>query len=1740
MKDRLLVGRILSIVLLAILALVTTSARAGIAFEQLGGGQGQVVFEAEHAQGGQGAFDGYAWSEVSLSGAVGNAQQIAFAASNNWPSDYLSDSARLDYSINFVETGTYYVWVRGYATDGYSDTVYVGLDDVPSLTGDMIGRFKKGAWQWSNRHASTGSPVTIEVTTPGVHRVNFWMRESGFIMDRMLVTRDAGLSLWGAAGPEESLQSDTVSSVAQPVINPVGGHFLSGTQVSLTTSTAGASIYYTTDGSTPSVASTLYSGAFDVTENTTVRAVALLDGYADSAIAEASFTVGNQAPVLVVPVAQTLAANTSLSFEVRATDADSGTPDLSAMNLPAGATFVVGADGVGMLSWAPSDADVGQYSIVFRATDAADATLYTESAVVIEVAATPSGTSMAFEQQIGVQGQVVFEAEHAHGGQGAFDGYAWSEVSLSGAVGNAQQIAFAASNNWPSDYLSDSARLDYAINFVETGTYYVWVRGYATDGYSDTVYVGVDGVPSLTGDIIGRFKKGGWQWSNRHASTGSPVTIEVTTPGVHRVNFWMRESGFIMDRMLVTRDAGLSLWGAAGPEESAQRDSVSSVAQPAINPVGGHFLSGTQVSLTTSTAGASIYYTTDGSTPSVASMLYSGAFDVTENTTVRAVALLDGYADSTIVEASFTVGNQAPVLTVPGAKSVFANNSLTFDVQGADADSGTPVLTTSHLPAGAIFTPAGDGTGTFSWTPAEGDVGNYSVVVRATDAVDATLYTEGTVVIEVAATPSGTSMAFEQQIGVQGQVVFEAEHAHGGQGAFDGYAWSEVSPSGAVGNAQQIAFAASNNWPSDYLSDSARLDYTINFVETGTYYVWVRGYATDGYSDTVYVGVDGVPSLTGDVIGRFKKGGWQWSNRHASTGSPVTIEVTTPGVHRVSFWMRESGFIMDRMLVTRDAGLSLWGAVGPEESAQNEVAPSNQAPEWIAAPDFMVKAGTLLSTTFEANDADGGAPNVQVDLSGLPGEASGTDLGAGRLALEWSVPDGVVGRYVIKLIATDSVDAGLTSEISVVVDVLAPNDHTVTLQQFYSDGKVVVEAEGFNRLLTVEGGSHSWQIVSNVNASADKVLMALDDIGMSVTSDIESRSPRVDFPVDFEQGGTYFLWVRGIAANSASDTVHAGLDGQIQDSGKTITGFLADGNLSWAGASSASGSPAVITVPGPGLHYVSFWMAEDGFALDKFILTPSADFVPLGHGPSVSAGGVMPDFPAVVDSQRFVWEFDEDPSYGFAAPVVGSASLSCAQCPQLATGIKGGAYEFVPGQSLVLSAAALLDIEEDAGFTVETFVRLPGGCSSPQGFVGRSGGQSPMHWALGCRSGHLVAELVDSDGSVAEVLESSVTIEDGDWHHVALVRDAGFSEVRLYVDGDVSANASRAFSGEFMDSGAGLTVGVAQLEGVAEAMSGVLDGLALHRRALRSDEISRQASVLKKGLNQGLWACQTPTRIMPLGDSITAGSNGSGTNIYGTYRPFLYASLSGLGYNVDFVGGVTDRHTGDHDKDHEGWPGIKTEEMAAVVAQHLQMNRADLLLVHLGTNGVSAALPGMQSILDKLQVTDPGVVSVIAKIIQRRTPHWNTGVYNDDLGLEVNSRIADHQKLYLVDMEDVLDSSNDYIDELHPNTQGAEKMAMVWFDQLVKILPRCRAAAPLLVDMNTLSASAGSAFRFLPEVLGHPIGQFTLESGPAGLLVNGETGEVKWESPVVGAHSFRVRVTNAMGSDAHDYSLTVN
>ena len=88
--------------------------------------------------------------------------------------------------------------------------------------------------------------------------------------------------------------SSTVKKVSPPVFSVSGGTYNQTQTVAITSSTADATIYYTTDGTTPTRSSSIYTGPIEISKTTTLKAFAVCNDMSDSNISSSFYTIGKE------------------------------------------------------------------------------------------------------------------------------------------------------------------------------------------------------------------------------------------------------------------------------------------------------------------------------------------------------------------------------------------------------------------------------------------------------------------------------------------------------------------------------------------------------------------------------------------------------------------------------------------------------------------------------------------------------------------------------------------------------------------------------------------------------------------------------------------------------------------------------------------------------------------------------------------------------------------------------------------------------------------------------------------------------------------------------------------------------------------------------------------------------------------------------------------------------------------------------------------------------------------------------------------------------------------------------------------------------------------------------------------------------------------------------------------------------------------------------------------------------
>lgn len=184
-------------------------------------------------------------------------------------------------------------------------------------------------------------------------------------------------------------------------------------------------------------------------------------------------------------------------------------------------------------------------------------------------------------------------------------------------------------------------------------------------------------------------------------------------------------------------------------------------------------------------------------------------------------------------------------------------------------------------------------------------------------------------------------------------------------------------------------------------------------------------------------------------------------------------------------------------------------------------------------------------------------------------------------------------------------------------------------------------------------------------------------------------------------------------------------------------------------------------------------------------------------------------------------------------------------------------------------------------------------------------------------------------------------------------------------------------------------------------------------------------------------------RVMPLGDSITAGS---GDPVRNGWRPALKARLAAAGVPVDFVGS---QHSGTGtDVQHEGHGGWTIAQLAVQAPGWVRAYAPDVVLLMAGTNDVlrrdqvPAAGARLSALVRSILAARPGVRVIVASIPQMRVTGDRVALWNSYRSQVLRAAavlgvgFAPGHRVYVSDLA---------ADGVHPSPCGYDRLAWVWF-----------------------------------------------------------------------------------------------
>ncbi len=213
------------------------------------------------------------------------------------------------------------------------------------------------------------------------------------------------------------------------------------------------------------------------------------------------------------------------------------------------------------------------------------------------------------------------------------------------------------------------------------------------------------------------------------------------------------------------------------------------------------------------------------------------------------------------------------------------------------------------------------------------------------------------------------------------------------------------------------------------------------------------------------------------------------------------------------------------------------------------------------------------------------------------------------------------------------------------------------------------------------------------------------------------------------------------------------------------------------------------------------------------------------------------------------WKLEESSGTTFEDFYNGHDGSCIGQCPDSTLGQIGNGQQF-NGVTAGINVPAdeAFDWAAGGSFTIEYWMNRSGVLTRNEVIVGRDAPEAgnQLHWWTGLSAdGHAMFVLIDRNGNgmnQEDYLTGTSVVADGQWHHIAVVRDGATGQNRLYVDGELQAAKSVTYTAGFDSPTAAVNIGWLSL-GSGYRFGGLLDDVAIYGRALGTAEVQEHYGV---------------------------------------------------------------------------------------------------------------------------------------------------------------------------------------------------------------------------------------------------------------------------------------------------------
>lgn len=592
-------------------------------------------------------------------------------------------------------------------------------------------RFNPAGGQYSSRQSvsisTTTSGATIRYTTNGSDpTASSPAYTSALSVSATTTVKARAFRAGQADSPVASATYTIVVPVASPTFSPGTGSYSSAQALSISTSTSGATIRYTTNGSDPTSSSPAYSSPLSISSTTTVKARAFKSGQPDSSVSSATFTINLPvATPTFSPSAGSFSAAQSVTIRTTTTGAtiryttngndptSSSTTYSSPLQISSTTTLKAKAFKTGQPD---SGVATGTFTITLpvstpRATPAAGTYSSTQSVVLSTTTAgatiryttngnDPTASSTAYSSPVQISATTTLKAKAFKSGQ-ADSGVLTAPYTITppvatptispgtGSFASEQSVTLRTTTTGATiryttsgaDPTASSQIYSSALRINSTTT--VKARAYKSGSADSSVATATITITSPVATPAFSVAAGSYSsaQSVRISSATSGATIRYTTSGSDPTASSTVYSSALQVSVTTTVKAkafksGMTDSGVA----TATYTILQPVSAPKVSPIGGKYAETQLVALTTSTAGATIRYTTNGSEPTGTSTSYSAPLSIAVTTTLKARAFKTGMAESSVASASYEIiGRVAKPTLRPAGGTYTAAQTITME-----------------------------------------------------------------------------------------------------------------------------------------------------------------------------------------------------------------------------------------------------------------------------------------------------------------------------------------------------------------------------------------------------------------------------------------------------------------------------------------------------------------------------------------------------------------------------------------------------------------------------------------------------------------------------------------------------------------------------------------------------------------------------------------------------------------------------------------------------------------------------------------------------------------------------------------------------------------------------------------------------------------------------------------------------------------------------------------------------